>query len=410
MVVLAPYRDLFTVPGTLAFSTAGFVARMPISMVGIGIVLLISSATGSYGVAGAVAAAFSLAASLVGPQVARMVDRFGQAAVLVPVLVVQVLAMIGLMVAAVTGAPHWTLFATGVVAGGATPSIGSLVRARWANALAGTGRSLHTAYSLESAIDELIFVIGPVLVTVLATGVDRLAGLSVTLALALGGGLALAVQRSTEPPARRERTGGQAGGSAIQVPALRLIIFIMIGLGGVFGSVEVIVVAFAEEQGRKGAAGFVLAAWALGSLISGILYGAMHWRASLARRLLLACPIFALSIVPLPFVPNLPVLTAVIFVAGFTISPTLIAAFGLVEDRVPAAQLTEGLTWSTTGIGLGITVASALAGQVIDDHGASAAFFVSLASGVCAALVALGAGRTLARVPESAEAAARVAG
>jgi predicted MFS family arabinose efflux permease len=139
----------------------------------------------------------------------------------------------------------------------------------------------------------------------------------------------------------------------------------------------------------------VLASWALGSLISGILYGAVHWRASLGRRLLVACPVFALSIVPLPFVPNLPLLAGVVFVAGFTISPTLIAAFGLVEDRVPASQLTEGLTWSTTGIGLGITVASALAGQVIDGYGASNAFLVSLASGLCAAIVALFAARTL---------------
>ena len=410
MVVLAPYRDLFTLPGTLAFSAAGFVARMPISMVGIGIVLLMSSTTGSYGIAGAVAAVFSLAASLVGPQVARLVDRFGQAAVLVPVLVIQVLAMIGLMIAAVTAAPHWTLYAAGIVAGAATPSIGSLVRARWANALAGTGRGLHTAYSLESSIDELIFVIGPVLVTVLATGVHRLAGLTVVLIFAFGGGLALAVQRATQPPARRSRAGGESHGSAVRVPALRVIILVMVGLGGVFGSVEVIVVAFAEEHGRKGAAGFILAAWALGSLISGILYGVVHWRASLARRLLVACPVFAVSIVPLPFVPSLPVLAAVIFVAGFTISPTLIAAFGLVEARVPAAQLTEGLTWSTTGIGLGITATSALAGQLIDEHGASPAFLVPLVSGLCAAAIALSASRMLARSPTRAEVAPAVSG
>src|SRR5512132_113021 len=140
--VLAPSRDLFAVPGTFKFAVAGFVARMPISMVGIGIVLLISSTTGSYGVAGAVAALYSLAASLVGPQLARLVDKYGQATVLVPVLVVQVIATIALMAAAVNEAPHWTLFVAGVIAGAATPSIGSLVRARWASALAGTGRSL----------------------------------------------------------------------------------------------------------------------------------------------------------------------------------------------------------------------------------------------------------------------------
>src|SRR5215510_14722879 len=140
-VVLAPYRDLFTVPGTFKFAVAGFVARLPISMSGIGIVLLISSTTGAYAIAGVVEALYSLAASLVGPQVARLFDKYGQAPVLVPVLVVQVIATIALMAAAVNEAPHWTLFVTGVIAGGATPSIGSLVRARWAITLAGTGRT-----------------------------------------------------------------------------------------------------------------------------------------------------------------------------------------------------------------------------------------------------------------------------
>lgn len=396
--MLTPYREILSLRGAVRFSAAGFVARMPISMIGIGVVLLVSSTTGSYGVAGGVAAALSLAASLVSPQIARVIDRFGQSRVLPPILAVHVIALAGLMAAAALDAPYWVLYVTAVLAGSAAVSIGSLVRARWTHLLSGTSR-LHTAFSLESVIDELIFVLGPVLVTVLATQVHRLAGLTAVVAFALGGGLAFAVQKSTEPPIR-PRGDGAPHESAIRSRALQLIVPIMAGFGAIFGAVEVATVGFADAAGSRAGAGPVLAAYALGSLISGILYGVIRWRASLATRFVIASGVMAVSTIPMPFAPNLLVLAATVFVAGFAISPALIAGFGLVEARVPAAALTEGLTWATTGIGLGLTVGSALAGQIIDSYGANEAFLVSVAGGVFAALVAFAASRTLGRSSE----------
>jgi MFS family permease len=393
--VLGPYREILSLPGAFAFSGAGFVARLPISMIGIGIVLLVSSTTGSYGVAGGVAAALSFAASLAAPQIARLVDRFGQARILVPAAAVHVAALLALMAAAVAGAPTWVLYVTAVVAGSAALSVGALVRARWTHLLSGTSR-LHTAYSLESVIDELIFVVGPVLVTLLATQVHRLAGLIAVALFTVGGSLALAVQRQTEPPSRRHATDGAPHTSAIRTRALQLVIPIMAGFGAIFGAVEVSVVGFADAEGSRAGAGPVLAAYALGSLISGLLYGLVHWRASLARRFVIASGLMAASVLPMPFAPNLPVLALTVFLAGFAISPALIAGLGLVEARVPAAALTEGLTWSITGIGLGLTAGSALSGQVIDQYGASEAFFVAVGGGFFAAFVAFAAARTLA--------------
>ena len=393
--VLGPYRQILTVPGAFAFAGAGFVARMPASMTGIGIVLLVSSTTGSYGVAGGVAAALSFAYAVVAPQLARLVDRLGQARVLAPAVIVHALALAALMAAAVADTPHWTLYATAVLAGASVVSIGSLVRARWTHLLTGTSR-LHTAYALESVIDELIFVVGPVLVTLLATEVHRLAGLSAVATFAVVGGLALAAQRHTEPPLRH-RPDGERHVSAVRSPTLLVLLPVMAGFGGIFGAVEVAVVAFADEAGARGVSGPILAAYALGSLISGVWYGAVAWRSSLTRRFVVACGAMAVSVLPLPLAPNLAVLAVAVFIAGFAISPTLIGGFALVQAGVPSGALTEGLAWISTGLGIGVTLGSALAGQVIDEYGASQAFLVAVATGLGAAVIAFASARTLAR-------------
>jgi MFS family permease len=390
--VLRPYRSVLALPGALAFSAAGFVARLPIAMMGLGIVLLLSAVSGSYALAGAVAGTFSLLAALIGPQLARLVDRLGQARVLVPLIAVHACAMVALMVAAVSDAPRWVLFGCAALAGGSMPNIGSLVRARWSHLVGGTG-GLHTAYSFEAVIDEMIFILGPVLVTVLATQVHRLAGLSAVVVVTVVGGLWLAAQRGTEPPP--SRATGRAGGSAIRVPGVVVITAVFGALGSLFGSFEVTVVGFTSAEGQRGAAGLVLATYALGSLIAGVGYGAVRWRARLDRRFLVGVTAMGLSLLPLPFVGGVAPLVGLAFVAGFAISPTLIAAMSLVESLVPASRLTEGLAWTITGIGLGLTVGSAVSGWAIDAMGAERAFWVTTLSALAAVGLAFSGARFL---------------
>lgn len=393
--MLRPYRDVLCTPGAFGFSAAGFVARMPISMLSLGIVLLLSETTRSYSLAGAVAATTFLAAALAGPQIARLVDRLGQSRVLPFALAVHLSSIVALASAAVRGAPHWLLFAAAVGIGAAAPSIGALVRARWAYVLDGQRQRLHTAYSLESVIDELIFIIGPVLVTLLAIGVHRLAGIGAILLFAISGGVALVIQRGTEPPARSR--GAHSGGSAIRFGPLRLVVPVLIAIGAVFGAVEVIVVAFADQAGHRGAAGAVLAVWAFASMCAGIVYGSIHWRGVAERRYLVTVALMALSVLPMPFAPDLYALAAIMLLAGGAISPMLIASFSLIEARVPSSHLTEGLTWAGTGIALGLTVGAAAAGRAVDAFGPSRAFGVPVAAGVLAAGVAAIGARWLLR-------------
>jgi MFS family permease len=399
--MLRPYREVLATPGALRFSAAGFVARMPISMLSLGIVLLLSETTGSYTLAGAVAAVTFLAQALAAPQVSRLVDIRGQAQVLPKALAVHLAGLVTLAAVAVGDGPRWLLFAAAAVLGAAWPSIDSLVRARWAYVLDGRTRALHTAYSLESVLDELIFVLGPVLVTFLATAVHRLAGLAAIVGFTVVGGLALSAQRRTEPPGRRV-AGGGPGGSALRYGPLRLIVPVLIAIGAIFGAVEVIVVAFTEHAGHRGAAGWVLAAWAFGSMCAGIVYGVIYWRGLAERRYLVTVAVMAASVLPMPFAPNVLALTAVMLLAGGAISPMLISSFSLIEARVPASHLTESLTWAITGLSLGLTIGAATAGRAVDTFGASRAFLVPVAAGISAAVIAAIGARWLLRTAPAA--------
>jgi MFS family permease len=154
-------------------------------------------------------------------------------------------------------------------------------------------------------------------------------------------------------------------------------------------------VAFADEAGRPASAGLVLAVFALGSMVSGLAYGAMRWRSSLRRRFLVTVIALALSSMLLVLVPSIPLLVPFAFLVGLSISPTIVAAMGLVESLVPARQLTEGLTWATTGVGFGIAIGSSLAGRVVEASGARAGFAVTLGAGLATAIIALAGFRWL---------------
>src|SRR5258706_1843967 len=170
-----PFREVLARPGALRFSAAGFVGRMPMSMFGLGTVLLIASVTGRYGLAGIVAAAGSVGYALCAPQAARLADPVGQRRGPQPLARFFAATTVALILFAEFPAPLWTTLVSGGLAGASMPSLGSMVRARW-SALLGDSPLLHTAVSLESVLDETIFVIGPAGVPPLATEVTPAAG------------------------------------------------------------------------------------------------------------------------------------------------------------------------------------------------------------------------------------------
>ena len=397
-LVLGAYRDVLALPGALAFSAAGVLARLEIAMASLGAVLLVEHGTGSYGLGGAVAGTLGVTAAVASPQLARLVDRFGQARVLRPAVCAHAAAVLALVLLVTAGAPIWTLVIAALASGATTVSVGALVRARWGQLLRGRA-GLHTAFSLESVLDELVFIVGPLVVIVLATTIHPAAGLLVAATATLAGSFLLTAQRTTEP----RPTGARAAGSSalLRFPGLVVLAVVFFAAGGIFGSAELAVVAFADAAGRPAAAGPVLALYALGSLLAGLVYGVLQWRAPADRRFVLVVGFLAAGTVPMALAPTLPVLAAAMFLAGLAISPVIVTGYGLVEALVPADRLTEGLTWATTGLSLSYAGSAAVTGLAIDAYGARRAFLLPLCCGLVAAVVAL-AGRRWLRSPSPA--------
>jgi MFS family permease len=192
-------------------------------------------------------------------------------------------------------------------------------------------------------------------------------------------------------------------------PGMVVLAIVFVAMGSIFGATDVSTVAFADDSGSKGTAGIILAIFALGSLISGLLYGTRQWKRPLHLRFATGVVALAIGVCFFFLVQSLAALAAVMFVAGFAIAPTLINGNGLVQDLVPRERLTEGLTWVGTSLGVGVSVGSSIAGAQIDAHGSHAGFLVVVVSAGFAVVATLAAFRTLRgdareHVPDSVEA------
>ncbi|EMX8467570.1 MFS transporter [Serratia ureilytica] len=388
-----PYFKLFTAPGSKAFSSAGLIARLPVSMTGIGIITMLSQVRGSYWLAGAVAATFAFSMALLAPQIARAADRFGQRRVLPYATGTSAIALLLLLICTRYQAPDWALFVFAALAGG-MPSISAMVRARWSEIYRGTPQ-LHTAFSFESVLDEVAFIIGPPIAVGLSVSLFPEAGPLVAALLLVAGVTAFALQKSTQPPVYTRNSERQR--AILAMPSMQILVLTLIALGTIVGTVDVISVAFAEQQGQPAAASIVLSVYAFGSCLAGLIFGAMKIPVPLPRLFLYAAFATAFTTLPLLWVHHVLTLAAAMFVAGLFFAPTMIIAMGLVENIVPPARLTEGLTWMVTGLGIGVAFGAALAGLAIDAAGITAGFGVTLTAGLVVLLVAAGGYRLMRR-------------
>ncbi|MCW2635849.1 MAG: major facilitator superfamily 1 [Blastococcus sp.] len=403
--VFSPYARIFAaVPGSLAFSFAGWLARLPMPILGLGAVLLVEDATGSYGLAGAVAGTLALIGSLAGPQWARAMDRRGQGLVLRVAFTGYLVFGVAFVAAVVLDAPQWSWFVLAGLTGACGPNIGSIVRARWADALDADAR--QTAFAFESVVDEVVFVIGPPLVTFLATLISPPVGFLTGVVIGFAGAMWLSGLRDTEPPVQPVDAEGPGWASVVLHPIVLSVAVVYLAVGAVFGAMDVVVVAFAEEEGAPALAGVALAFYAAGSLVAGLVYGVVRLPGTLAARYVGCVVFFGIAAQVLLAVGSLPALIGALSAAGLAIAPVLVSGMSLVESRVSRAALTEALTWVVTGLTLGVTAGSALAGAAVDAWGAEAAFAVPASAAALAALLIL-AGAPLLRPPsvESAPAA-----
>jgi len=384
--MLSSYRSVLSRPGALRFSAAGLVGRLPLSMAGLGMLLLVQAETGSYGVGGSVSAAYMVANAVAALPMGRLVDAQGQGRVLALGSLVFGAAMVMLVVTVQAGWPSSSWYAAAAVAGAALPPIDACVRTRWAHVL-DRSDEIETAYAFEAVVDESVFMAGPILVTLLGTLVDPVAGIAAAVVAGVGGSLAFAVQRGTAPPAHpRDRTAGPR----IPMPwrTLSPLTVVCVALGLMFGATEVITVAFADEHGNKSAAGVLLATWALGSLLAGAVTGAISFRRGLTQRVRWGALGLVLAMAPLALVGSIGLMGALMLVGGLAIAPTLIATTAMIEQVTPTARLTEGMALLQTGLVAGVAPGAALAGITVDHAGASPAYLVPLGAAVLAVAAA----------------------
>ncbi|MCE1173839.1 MAG: hypothetical protein LWW77_04430, partial [Propionibacteriales bacterium] len=389
-------------------SAAGLLARSGSAMAGLGMVLMVSSLYGSYALAGTVVAANATAWAVGTAALANLVDRFGQRRVMYPSTLISAIALATTVVLAANQLPAWTLFPPVIVAGLTGGSPGALVRARWNHVLDDPGR-LHTAFSLESSLDEVTYVVGPVVATALATGVHPVAGIAVSVALTLVGAQFFYSQRATEPPPHphSDHAGTSVSRPALLIAGVGPVVVIGLLLGCIFGAIDVSVVAATTSWDVRAASGVVLAVFSLASGIAGITYGMRSWKSSTLRRLVIGMLALFVTTALLLAAFNAVSLGLLGLLLGATVAPTLINANTLIGQLVPASRLTEGLAWVGTGIGIGVSIGSSVAGVMIDHSGYVAGLASVAGFGTIAAILTIASvsrlRRAIAAVPDPAD-------
>jgi MFS family permease len=399
------YGQLLRTRGAWTFLLPGFAARQPFAMLTLSIVLLVRHTTGSYGVAGAVAAVTGVSMALCAPYGGRLADRHGQRTVLVPGVLLHALSALALTVLALAHAPLWALFAAAVPTGASVPQIGPMVRARWGVTLKDSPL-MTTAAAFESVTDELTFVVGPLLATALCTALHPAAGLATEASLTLLGGLLFAAQRGTQPPVAAAGQARPEHASALRVPGVRVLIVTFLGIGSVFGGMQVSLAAFSESIGEPGLNGVLYGTFAAGNMLSGLVCGAVAWKTAPQHRLVVGYGALALAASGLWAAHSVLVLAGLGLLVGMCVAPSLITGYTLVEGLVPAGARTEAFTWLTGAVALGQAAAVTVAGQLEDHLRVGAGFLVPL-GGTLLALATLLAlrshlvtrprGRTVAR-------------
>ncbi len=394
-LVANPYLQVLRTPHALPMVLAAFIGRLPLSMVGLGSVLLLASETGSYGLGGAVAATGAVTTAVAGPVLGRWADTHGQRRVLLPVLAVFVASGVTFLFAVKEDWSLVVVFASAGLGGACIPPVSSMTRVRWTHLLRGSHR-LPTALAMESVVDEFVFIVGPVLVTFLSTTGHATSGVVTAFTLATVGSLLFAAQGRTEPPpAPHEHRNGP---SAMRTYGLRVLFVVGAAIGATLGTLEIGLVAFADEVGAKPLSGVLIAGLAVGSMASGIGWGTMRWRMPLRRRLAAVLVLLTLLSIPLLFVHDVWMMFPFVVLAGVAVSPSLISSFTLAEALVPRASMTEAFTWIGTALGLGVAVGASVAGKIVDVAGANMSFLVATVAAATAA-VTVATFQELLRVP-----------
>jgi MFS family permease len=390
------YSRLLRPPGARRLVVAALVGRLPIGIFSLAIVLVVRARTGSFAQAGVATAAFAIGAGLVAPLQGRLVDRLGQPRILIPSALLNAAALGGLAIAAGHEQPVWVLAVLAACGGAAVPPLSACMRSQWATLFAEDPRARESAYSLESVLNEVVFIVGPALTTLLIALTSPTAALLIAVLLSALGTSAFA----TAPLARgwTGATGPRTRAGALGTPGMRTLVLAIVPTGLAFGALEVAMPAFAAARGERPAlAGLLLSAMAVGSVLGGIWYGGRHWTRPVLTRFLVLEATFALGLLPLLIVPaSMAAMAILMAIAGLALAPCAAAGFLLIDQIAPPGTATEAYTWAVTANVTGSAIGAALSGLLVQHAGVRWALALAVAGPVVGTMIAVARRHSLA--------------
>ena len=392
----ATYRTLLRAPGAAPFFLTAAVGRVGIAMTSLGIVWLVHARTGSYATAGLVTGGFAVAEAVAGPQLARLIDRFGQHRVLPPALLAHAAAVAILLTLVAGGTPDWLMTAGGVLVGATIPQLGALSSARWAALLRDErAEGLPTAFALESLANEMAYLAGPALVSILGASGYPEVGTVLAATLVVVGGLCFAAQRRTAPPASGAGERHRTGRSLLR-PGFAVLVGVNLVIGVFFGAMQISVTAFAVEHKAAATAAVLFTVSSCAALVAGWLYGLRRWRTAPPVQLAVATAGLAVGCLAL-LVAGSPVELGIgVALTGMAIPPILVLCTLLAQSAVHQAVLTQAFVWLNSASAAGAASAAAATGWAVTTFGAHGGFAVAATATAVAAMLAVAGLQALA--------------
>ena len=366
-------------PSTLGFGTIG---RVPMAMNTVAIVFLVSDVRDSFAIAGITSAFYTLAGAIVAPRIGKLADRFGTKSVLLPVTLVNALAILGLLYfidRSLIG-----LFALAALSGATFPSFGSYTRTRWSRSL-NDEKELSSALSLESVFDETAFVVGPALAGFLFALYGSRSPLLAGIVFVVIGGIGLALTSTDHGGFARVEDDHSRG--ILSIPYIKSLLLSLVAMGLLFGSNFVVIIAVATEGGRASDGGLWVGLYPLGSAVSGLIYGFIHWKISSTVRYTVSLAVMTICTSGILFFQDLDTIVFWIIVSGIAIGPALISANAFMKELVPLSRLNESFAFLGAAISIGITIGSVLSGLIVEEFDGWKGFYFMTAATALATVI-----------------------
>ncbi|MFF1683434.1 MFS transporter [Streptomyces sp. NPDC058256] len=387
----AGYLEILRARHAARLLTGTLIGRLPNATAAIAVVLFIRAEGGSYSLAGALAAVYGVSNAVGQPLLGRLVDLYGQPRVQLPAALVSALGMALFAFAGTDPLP--VAYVAMVVAGLFTPPLEGGLRALWPSVLR-KEEQVHTAYAMDAVAQEIMFTVGPLLVTLCVALWSAQAALLVLNVIGVLGALSVVMS----PPSRAWRSAPREAHwlGALRSAGLVALLGAFLFVGIALGSITVAALSYSDGHGGDAVYGWLMAGIGLGALVGGTVYGARRWTGAPERRLSLLVALLAVCYVPLILVPGPVAMTALTALAGVFLAPCIACAFVLVDRHAPRGTVTEAFSWLVTTFTVGASVGTGLAGPVVEWGGAVWGFAVPGAAGAAALVVLLATGRVLA--------------